>query len=70
MSQKDKIVDVLDYGRGVNNDLKIHYSRAISLLLAMWVGRRKRRKAMEEATETACKEVAESSQRDREQNTT
>jgi hypothetical protein len=59
---------VLEYGRGINNDFKIHYSRAISLLLAMWVGRRKRRRAREEATEKACEEVAATSRKEREQN--
>jgi hypothetical protein len=50
---------VFEYGRGVNNNLKIHYRHAFPFLLAMWLGTRKRRKAREEATEKACMELSQ-----------
>ncbi len=52
---------VFEYGRGVPDSLKIHYGRAFPFLMAMWLGGRKRRKARKEATEKACRDLAQSS---------
>jgi hypothetical protein len=52
---------VFEYGRGVNNNLKIHYRHAFPFLMAMWLGGRERRKARQKETEKACMDVAQSS---------
>jgi len=49
---------VMEYGRGVKNNLKIHYSRAVIFLMAVWLGGRKKRKAREKATLNACMDLA------------
>jgi len=52
---------VFEYGRGVNNNMKIHYRHAFPFLMAMWLGTRKRRKARQKATEKACMDLAQNS---------
>lgn len=42
---------VLEYGRGVKNRIKIYRVRMFLVLLAMWWGGRKKRKALEKAAE-------------------
>lgn len=49
---------VFEFGRGVNNNLKIHYRHAFPFLIAMWLGGRRRRKVREKATEKACMDLA------------
>ena len=44
---------IIEYGRGVKRNMKIHYTRAIIFLLAMWSGGRKTRKSQENAAKTA-----------------
>ena len=42
---------VIEYGRGVKNRIKIYRVRMFLVLLAMWWGGRKKRKALEKASE-------------------
>jgi len=48
---------VLEYGRGVKR-IKVHYYRAFVMLIAMWWGGRKKRKAKEKADKAADIELA------------
>ena len=44
---------IIEIGRSTKHGMKIHYSRAILFLLAMWSGGRKTRKAQEKASKIA-----------------
>lgn len=44
---------ILELGRGIKRDMKIHYGSALIFLLAMWSGGRKARKAQEKAAKIA-----------------
>ena len=44
---------VIELGRGIKKDMKIHYGSALKFLLAMWSGGRKARKAKEKAAKIA-----------------
>ena len=44
---------VIEYGRGVKNRIKVHRFRLFLVLLAMWWGGRKKRKALAKAAEAA-----------------
>ena len=44
---------IIEFGRGTKHGIKVHYSRAILFILAMWSGGRKTRKTQEKAAKIA-----------------
>jgi hypothetical protein len=48
---------VVEYGRGIKNDMKVHFPQLIALLFAIWRERRKRAKAMARADAARSREL-------------